>query len=974
MNKTIIILFLFLSATAKSLAQECTITGRVIDKKTKEAITSAGVRLMKSDSSFVNGAVTATSGNFKFKVKGKGKYILKLSNIGYLDKYINISFVKQTSANLGDIPLSENDILLKEATITSHAVKVMTKEDTLIYNANAYRTAEGSTLEALVEKLPGAEIEDDGTIKINGKTVSQILIDGKDFFKGDTKIAMKNLPVDMVENIKSYDKQSDYTKQTGIDDGNEETVLDVGMKRKLKSSWISNIDLAVGNRNRYANRIFATRFTDNSRIAAFGSINNVNDGGFSRFGRRGGGGLTATRNAGINGFWNNGLNEDSARFFQIGGQFRFSTSSSDNLSRSNSETFLSSGSSFANSSSHSFSKSTNIMASMNLKWNPDASTFLQFRPSYSHSSSDKNSSSLTATFNADPYNLGTSPLDSVFINSDPTAISENFKNITVNRNNRSSLSDSESDNVQGELNVTRKLNKKGRSISLKAEAEYSKSSSHSYSISDIYYYQRSSNPQSYNNQYTNAPSKSWNYSGEISYSEPLWTNWFLQGSYEYKYKYSDRERNLYQLDSLRDWGIGNEHPIGSLPEGDILNTIRNMENSQYATYKDHIHQANIGIRYATKELNFHAGVRLQPQNTHLSYKKSALDTTITRNVFNVSPDVRLRYRIDKFTRLDFRYRGSSSQPSMTDLLDVTDNSDPLNISSGNPGLKPSWTNRMELNFNTYSEKRQNSIFSSINFEQTSNNISNAVIYDPSTGVRTTRPENINGDWQIRTFVGYNMSFGKDKAFTFSPGTFFSYANNVGFISLNNSSSQKNTVTTLQLNGHLDLSYRWEYFEFGVAGRINYQKSKSKLQERSNMEVFRFNYGPTLQYTTPWKTSINTNLLMNSRRGYSDASMNTNELIWNAQISQTLLKDALTLSIQFYDLLHQQSTISRTINAQMRQDSWNNSINSYFMVHLIYRLNIFGGKQPNRDGERRGSGGPDQRGPRDGGGRPGMRPM
>ena len=964
MNKVLISLFLFLTVSANILAQEYNIAGKVTDKKTNKGITTAGVRLMKSDSSFVNGAVASADGNFNFKVKEKGKYILKISSIGYLDKYINITFAKKTTADLGNIPLSENDILLKEATITSHAAKVQTKEDTLVYNASAYRTPDGSTLEALVEKLPGAEVEDDGTIKINGKTVSQLLIDGKDFFKGDTKIAMKNLPVDMVNNIKSYEKQSDYTKQTGIDDGNEETVLDVGLKKKLKSSWISNIDLAAGNKNRYSNRAFVSRFNDNSRIAAFGSINNVNDRGFSRFGGRGSG-LTATRNAGISGFWHNDMKEDSARYFEIGGQLRFSTSSSDNLSRSNSETFLSSGSSFANSSSHSFGKSTSVTSSLQLKWNPDSVTFFEFRPKYSHSSSDRSSSSLTATFNADPYNIGISPLDSVFMDTDPLVISQQFKDITVNRNNRSSLSDSKSDNFGGEFNLTRRLNKKGRSITLSGEAEYTTSSSHSYSISDIYYYQRDSDPQSFNNQYTNAPSKAWSYKGEISYSEPLWKNWFLQGSYEYKYKYSDRERNLYQLDSLTDWGIGNLHPIGSLPDGDLLHTVQNMENSQYATYKDHIHEANIGIRYSTKELNFHAGVRLQPQNTQLSYKKAALDTTITRNVFNIAPDLRLRYRIDKFTRLDFRYRGSSSQPSMTDLLDVTDNSDPLNISSGNPGLKPSWTNRMELNFNSFSEKKQSSIFSSINFEQTSNNISNAVIYDPTTGVRTTRPENINGDWQIRSFVGYNMGFGKEKAFTFETATFFSYANNVGFISLNNSNSQKNTVTTLRLNESLGLTYRWDLFEFGVTGRVNYQKSKSELQSRSNMEVFRFDYGPNLQYTTPWKTSISSSLLMNSRRGYSDESMNTNELIWNVQLSQTMLKNALTLSVQAYDLLHQQSNVSRIINAQMRQDSWNNSINSYFMVHLIYRLNIFNGKAAKREDGRRGPEGPGMGGPRGG---------
>lgn len=961
-------------------AQNYTISGKIVDSKTSEAIEMAGVRLMRSDSSYVDGMSTIADGSFRFKVKNLGKYILKYTSMGYYTKYSNITLSKQKSkVDIGVIPLVVNAIALQQATVKTHVSQVEVKEDTSVFNASAYRTPDGSTLEALVEKLPGVEVEDDGSIKLNGKTVSQILIDGKDFFKGDTKVAMKNLPVDLIDKIKSYERESDYKRQTGIDDGNEETVLDVGLKQKLKSSWISNVDLGAGNKNRYAERIFISRFTDNSRISAVGAMNNVNDRGFRGGGggfRGGASGLTATRSAGLDGFWNNGVKEDSARYFQIGGNFRINHSSSDNLTRSNSETFLTSGSnSFSNSSSQSYGKSTGMNAGLNLEWKPDVMTSLHLRSNFSHSTSDNDGTSRSATFKDNPYNLGESPLDSMFWTDNAILVSQAFQNIATNRNHRLSLSDGKSNNINGELNVTRRLSKKGRSISFRGEAGYSSSTSHSFSISDIYYYQRAS--QTYNNQYTDAPSKSRNLSGQLSYSEPLWKDWYLQSSYEYRYRFSDRERNLYQLDSLSGWNAGNTHPIGSLPEDAVLNTVRNMENSQYATYKDYIHQANVGIRYATKDINFHAGIRLQPQHTNLAYQKSALDTIVTRNVFNIAPDLRLRYRFNQNTRLDFRYRGSSSQPSMTDLLDVTDDSDPLNISKGNPGLKPSWSNDFRLFFNTYTQKHQQSIFVHVGFNQTSNSISNAVTYDEATGIRVTRPENINGNWNTNAFGGYNRAFGKDNEFTMHTGTSFNYSNSVGYMRTSNiGNSEKNTVKTLNLGERLRASYRKDLFEFGISGSINYSKSHSQLSAASNLETFRFSYGCNLQYTTPWNTGVSTDIGMNSRRGYDDASMNTNELIWNAQISQTLFNKSTTLSIQFYDLLHQQSNISRNINAQMRRDTWSNAVNSYFMVHLVYRLNIFGGaggriRGNNRDmrgGERDfGGGGPGYGGGYRGGG-------
>lgn len=974
MNRFLCMIWLLCVAAAASADSKWTISGKVVDSATKEPIQMAGVRVMKTDSTYVTGDATSELGIFIIKPDKGGKLIVKISSVGYKTVYRDITLDKQNkSAALGTILLEQDAVALQGATVTAKASKVEVKGDTFVYNAAAYRVPEGSYLESLVEKLPGAVVDDDGSITINGKKVKQIRVDGKDFFKNDQNVAMKNLPADIVASIQAYDKKSDYTEMTGIDDGNEETVIDLRLKQKLKRAWFTNIDLSVGTKHRYADQFFALGKTDNSRISFYGNLNNVGNRGFGGGGpgfRRGGSGLTATKSFGADGFWNNGLRERDAGFFEIGGGARYSYTGTDNQSRSNSENFLASGhSSFDNSQSKSIGHSRSFSANLNLRWNPDSLTTLRFRPTFSYSKSDNHSNSRSATFNSDPYEVAASPLDSVFRSmTDALDIPAEIAAIAVNRNSRSSMSNSNSTSVGGEMNIMRRFYKAGRNISLRASGNYSSSHSYSYSLSDIYYYQDTR--ARINNQHSVSPSTNWDYSLRLSYTEPLVKNLFLQTSYEYQHKFQDQDRTLYQLDSLDGYGHDNItplHPLGYLPSEDSLLLAKSIENSRYATYHDDIHGFNIGLRFTNKTINMNAGVRFEPQRTKLDYKKNLLDTTVVRNVFKVSPNMRFRYNISKDSRLEINYRGNSSQPSMTNLLDITDTSDPLNITKGNPGLKPSWTNNMRAEYSNYWRSSQSALRLSADYTNTENSISTAVSYDEQTGVRTTRPENINGNWNAGVFGMFNTSFSDESPFSFFTMTNYRYTNSVNFMSVGNSNSQKNTMRTSDITERLRGSFRTGLFELGLNGSITYNISRSTMQSQTDLNTYRFAYGGNVQYSTNFGFSVSTNLSMNSRRGYNDASMNTNELIWNAQISQAFYKNkAATISLQFYDILHRQSNISRSINAMSRRDSWNNSINSYVMLHFICRLHILGGQ----DGRIKPGSDHDSMGPRQGGDRQG----
>ena len=1025
MKRIFLLFILSFVLAAGAFAQKFVVTGTALESKTKVPVDFASVVLLRPDSTAVVASTTDENGGFKLTSTQAGKYIVKVSFVGFKPFTKNVELTAEAdSISLGNVLMSSNEKVLGTATVTATASRIEQKGDTTMFSASAYRVPTGSTLEALVKQLPGVEVSDDGTIKWNGKTVQEFLINGKDFFKGDTQTAMKNLPTDLVSKIKAYDKKSDYTEQTGIDDGNETTVLDISTKRELNESWITNVDLAYGNHDRYSTRFFGTRFTDKMRVSAFGSMNNTNDQGFGGPRGFGGGsnGLTAKKNAGLDFSWENGKQKREAGRVELGGFMLYSHTSSDAITRSNSETFLSSGSSssFGNSSGFSGSHSTSVMTRFRLEWNPDSMTNVNFQPRYSYSESNNSGSTLSATFNSNPYDIANmvSPLDSIFAENAAATHPELYA-MMVNTNRRLSLGDSKSHSVEANLNVVRRLSSNGRNLSFRASGGYTKSESHSYSISDIKY-NRTDNNVSFLNQYSTMPSKSYNVSARLGYVEPLGKNWFAEARYQYSYKYSQGDRSRYNLDSLyykkgiysditdfdASFGDANAYPsIGSLPTtNQVLNYIRDLNNSQYATYKYFDHTATIGIRYNSSTIRFNAGVDFNPERTQLAYNRPGqhIDTLITRKVTNISPQVRLRYNFSKTNRLEINYRGSASQPSMTDLIAVVDDSNPLSSSMGNPGLKPSWNNTFRFNYNGYDVAHQRGMMAGLDGTFTRNSISNRMVYDESTGVRYLRPENINGNWNTRGMFMFNTALGAQKLFNINTFTSLSYENAVGYVSsmpktsstttqssnkllkeieqpatsandhsysyynniFNQATSQKNTTRTLGVDENLDLSYRSTWFDVGVSGKLGYQHARATVQDNANMDTWNFSYGANANVNTNFGLSISTDIRMSSRRGYTASSMNTNELLWNAQIAQSFLKNnAATISIQFYDILQKQSNVSRMISATQRTDSWNNAINSYFMVHFIYKLNIFPGGSKGGDsksGERQGP--PDMRGP------------
>ena len=975
--KHAILSLLALLISASLSAQKITVSGTVVDTS-GEPLTGATVVLLNpTDSTQVTGAAAGNDGTFKLPSVKTGRYILRATFIGFLPHYQNIILSNDTKQrNVGTITLRDNAKLMAEAEITAAAAQVEMKADTFVYNSAAYRLPEGSNLEALVKKLPGAEVTEDGTIKINGKEVKKIMVDGKEFFNNDTKMAMKNLPTKMVDKIKAYDRQSEYTRVTGIDDGEEETVLDLTVKKGMKEGWLINADLAYGTEKRYTEKLNVSRFLDHSQFAIMGSANNVGDRGFGGFGGWGGSGLTASKMAGANFAWENGRGENEAGFFEAGGNVRYNHSSTDNLQRTNSQTFLTStASQYVNSLSQSYGSNTRVNTDFRLEWQPDSMTNIMFRPSYSYSKNDNESWSRSVTFSGDPYEDMTDPLEEYDTYADPSQI-------RVNSNLRDNNGNSDSYNVDGNLQVNRRLKKSGRNITLDLAGNISKSDNESFSRSLIHYYKNATSPYTYNNQQSTNPSKSWNYRIRASYSEPIFKGANLQFSYQFQRRYSDSDRELLtsltdhlqaEFGALSDQAIAEKLYASFLAGDATLQMVRDAQNSQYAKYNEYNHDANVMLRYQFGDFRLNAGVSFQPQTTHMLYDKNNKHFDVTRNVFNWAPRVNLRWKISNTSQWRLNYNGRMNQPSMTNLLDVDDTSDPLNITHGNPYLKPSWTNRLWTFYNGYDPERQMGWMANANFSQTNNSISNMVIYDPNTGARETRPENINGNWNAGVNLMFNTALGPKKYWNVMNFLRYNYSNNVGYMQASTTASSVKSVTKSSTVGdNLRLNFRNDLLEVGVNGGFDYQHARNGINTNANMDTWSFNYGGNFQLNLPWNMTFTTDITQQSRRGYNDSSMNTNELVWNLQLQQSFLKDnSLTLSVEWFDVLRQRSNISRMIDATRRSDTWNNSIYSYFMVHVIYQLNLIGGnKMQGGDGQGRDFRGP---GGGPGGSRGGGRP-
>lgn len=943
MRNIIFILFLWvpLCLHAQSEDRKLTISGQLHDVDLKEPIVQATIQLFTvTDTTFVGGTISNEKGIFSVEAPSSGTFRLKVSSIGYQTIEREVTLRRNQNLDLGNLLLSSDNIMLKETVVTAQVAQVMARKDTLIYNPEAYRTPEGSAIEELIKRMPGAEVDEDGNITINGKQVKKILLDGKEFSLGDVETALKNLPVSIIQNVKFYDKQSDQARITGIEDGDKETVLDFSIKKGMNRGYMTNLDVAGGTKQRYATRGMGSSFTDKTRIMLMGNANNKEENA-GWWNRRG---LNANKMLGMN------LNYDDGKKLKMDASLNWNHRDGDNANENASENFYSETSrTFSNSSSNSFSRSNNWRTNIRVEWKPDTLSNILLRANGSTGTNDGTGRSISATFSEDPYLYSDNPLDNVL-----SPQSSRLLPFFVNHSQSANLSYGENKNAWAMLQFYRRLNPKGRNITLRLEGSIGDNENRNVSNNDVHLHRVKNvlgeDSTYFTARYNTTPSDNSGYVLSATYSEPLWKGAHLQANYELRYSQNKSDRQTYDFSHLsenifagivpayRDWDSW------LTPISNRLDDFLDRNLSRYSEYKNYTHNMRLTLRHWQKEYDYNVGFLVQPQHSNFiqDYRGRYVDTI--RNVTNLTPTLDFHYKFSDQCNIWFHYRGDTRQPEITQLLDITDDSNPLYITQGNPGLKPQFTNSLNVYYNNYIVKHKRSFVVYANYRHIRNSISNLVRYNADTGGSLSRPENINGNWNADGGFTFNTALDSAGHWNIGTDTRLRYNNYVSYVAQRQADAQKNTTRSTTLNERLNASFRNDWLEVTIDGNVNYQHTRNKLQPTANLDTWRFSYGGQLMLRLPQGFEISTNLHENSRRGYNDPSSNTNELIWNGQISKTFLKSkTLVVALNFYDLLGQQSNYERWVNANGRSDTRYNSINSYAMLHVRYRLNMFGGK-------------------------------
>ena len=909
------------------------VTGIVKDMDSGDPMMEAAVKLLAAkDSAFVAGVTTDLDGKFSFTGVKAGKYILTVSYIGYADLEKPIT-VGSSNLRLGELRIKEASHLLGEVSVVAVKTPIKVMEDTVEYNADSYHTQPNAVVEDLLKRLPGVEVGTDGAITANGKTVSKILIDGKEFFSDDPQVASKNLPANMVDKLQVVDRKSDMARLTGVDDGEDETVINLTFKKGMNQGWFGTAEGGYGSDDRYMGSFNVNRFWDGNQITILVNFNNTNQIGFTdsngnRFRRFGGNrGITESRALGLN------FNIGKEEIIRIGGDIMWSNTDANSTTRQDREYQLE-PSTYSKIRKATRDRGNNFRGDFRILWKPDSFNTLEFRPNFSYNHNNSNNSELTSYFNHS--------MDKV---SDNTSLSSSKGN---------------SYEAGGRLIYSHNFKKhKGRSFSVSGQYRFSNVIEKETSVNDFIRYIMEEDPDNTQddsellNQYTDNHTWSNQAMGQFTWTEPLGNvanGNFLTFAYRANYRWNNADKLVYNIPDEYDLDIF--PPVGEEPDPDYSNRYRNNYFNQ---------NIRLGYKKVGANTNFEAGLALVPQMSKSIYLDNA-DKNISRWVVNYAPFLRYRYKFSKRSSIQANYRGQSSQPSMSQLQPVLDISNPTNKVQGNPNLDPSFSHNINVRFQDFNMESQRSIMLMADAQVTQNSIISKTTYD-DYGSRLTEYVNVNGVWNGRLMNMFSMPL-RNKLWSVSNHIFANVQHNVGF-----NNGVKNNSTSFSVRESPGITFRPDNFELELRPNYTLQTTHNSVQKTANQTVHRYGGRFDGTYYTPWGLTFQTDINYSATSGYA-SGYDTRSWIWNATLSQQFLRSkALTLAIKVYDILNQRNNISRNVNANYIEDSEYNSLNRYFMVTLSYRFNSFGkGNEPQGGGEfmhrgpGHGPGGPG-RGPR-----------
>lgn len=961
---SIVFLLMFISASAQS---GFTLKVKLSDAKTGEPVSFATVSLTaKGGSKPLKYVLSDESGTAVLTPLPKGNYTLRADLLGYKSFSRELSIDK--TVDLGTVKMDQDNEVLEAATVEAVGNPIIVKKDTIEYSASSFKTTDNDMLEELLKKLPGVEVDSDGTITANGETITKIMIDGKEFFLDDPQMATKNIPAKIINKIKVVEKKSEQAEFTGIDDGDEEHVIDLSIKPGMMDGWFGNL-MAGGGHDmpdkgyytdglnpgedgwRYQGAGMIGRFTKKSQISIILNANNTNNRGFNDMsssmmqtmrGARGmGRGIGGWGRNGITTSWMGGANGAFDLFddkMELNANYMYGGSRRYVEEQSSRTTYMDDGSSLIyDNNGYNISNSQGHRFGVRIDHKFSENTSILFEPR---------------------FNFGTGDFTEY---SDFLTLSQRGEDTdTTNLGFNSNSGFNKNWTASGFLLFRQRLGKPGRTLSAMLNYNFSNNVLEGLNQSLTTTFDEFDSPQdSIINQRYDQNSRSSSFSARFVYTEPLGHDFFLEANYSFSYNISKSLKDTYNsgegyaLDRVN--GSMAYNRTGEVYDDTYSNNILNRYINQ---------SAGLNFMYQKNKLRAQLGASVRPTNTYNETNGEEYDS----KVLNWSPEAMFSYDINDNTMVRLFYFGRSSQPSTSQLMPVPDNSDPLNVSLGNPYLIPYFNHNIRGMFGYTNKDTFTSVHGRFGGSIVQDGIVNAQWYDEN-GAQYSIPVNGPGSGSVDARVMVNSPFGRNSKFSVFSMTYARYNESSSFIGktdafdtgdyyvpetaefdydrfhvdfedMGSEMFTRNRTQTVNFTQRLRFTFRSDLVELNIGGRTRYSKSWYTITSSNQKATWNNQVDFSMNWTLPKGFGLDTDLDYNWYNGYTTPQ--EDEFVLNAEISKLLFKDKFTLALKAYDILNQSKNLSVSDASNYHLETRNNTLGRYIILSLTYRFGTFGG--------------------------------